>query len=44
VQFYFRGQTVQYSTSFSLFGDIFWNCATILSRRAITAFTSSLVR
>ena len=36
---------IQYSTSFSPFSEIiFWNCATILSRRAITAFTSSLLR
>ena len=29
---------IQYSTSFSPFSEIsFWNCATILSRRAISA-------
>src|SRR4029077_12574737 len=42
---YLSSQIIQYSTSFSPFSAIiFWNCATILSRRAITAFTSSLVR
>src|SRR4029077_4714228 len=42
---YLSSQVFQYSTSLSPFSAIiFWNCATILSRRAITAFTSSLVR
>jgi len=41
----FRGRVIQYSTSFSPFSAIsFWKYATILSRRAITPFTSSLVR
>src|SRR5437867_2859085 len=36
---------LQYNTSFSPFSAIsFWKRSTILSRRVITAFTSSLVR
>ena len=36
---------IQYSTSCSPFSEIiFWNSATILSRRAITSCTSSLER
>ena len=41
----FGSRMIQYSTSFSPFSEIsFWNCVTILSRRAITALTSFLVR
>ena len=40
-----RDGLIQYSTSFSPLSEIsFWNCATTLSRRAITALISSLVR
>jgi hypothetical protein len=36
---------IQYSTSFSPFSEIsFSSCATILSRRAITTLTSSILR
>ena len=41
----FRESHDSNSTSFSPFSEIsFSNCVTIVSRRAITAFTSSLVR